>query len=161
MIERERAKAVEWFKARAAAEYATEAWCIGNGCAPEVSEYHRNRGSAFVDAAVAIETQTYLKKFERDCDGDMLIDLGTGKRVEMPPPRSEYPPDEDMAGEKDAQRVYLEYRGERLLMSQWARRLGLSTQVLSSRRRQGWTVEEIIETPLCTGRGIVRKVAAE
>lgn len=46
----------------------------------------------------------------------------------------------------------LEYRGERLTVSQWSEKLGMTFTALATRIRRGWTVEEAIETP-CVPRG--------
>lgn len=42
--------------------------------------------------------------------------------------------------------VYLEYNGERLPMCDWARRLGINKNTLSSRIRNGWSVAEALST---------------
>jgi hypothetical protein len=39
--------------------------------------------------------------------------------------------------------VFLEYRGKRLTIAQWAREIGIDRGTLRARKRRGWTVEEI------------------
>lgn len=41
----------------------------------------------------------------------------------------------------------LEYNGEVLTVSQWAKRLGVSYEVLRGRLRYGWSVEKVLTTP--------------
>lgn len=41
--------------------------------------------------------------------------------------------------------VYLEYKGEKMTLSRWARKLGISKEVMHYRIKAGWSVEDIIE----------------
>jgi hypothetical protein len=43
---------------------------------------------------------------------------------------------------------FLEFRGERLTISQWARKIGIKPSALSSRLKRGWGVEKALTTPL-------------
>lgn len=47
----------------------------------------------------------------------------------------------------------LEYGGEKITLSQWARRLGVPRQSLQSRLSRGWSTERIIETPIKGSNG--------
>lgn len=42
---------------------------------------------------------------------------------------------------------FIEFRGERLNLSVWASRYGLSTQVIQHRLKSGWPVDEALKTP--------------
>ena len=46
------------------------------------------------------------------------------------------------------QNLYLEYQGERLTMSDWAKRLGMSKSTLHGRLKLGWTVEAALSSPV-------------
>lgn len=43
--------------------------------------------------------------------------------------------------------IYLEHKGERRTASEWAKLLGINLKTLNTRRRTGWPVERILETP--------------
>lgn len=43
---------------------------------------------------------------------------------------------------------YLTYKGEKLSLSQWARKLGISRYAIQYRFMQGWSAEDILEVPL-------------
>src|ERR1700721_2872348 len=64
-----------------------------------------------------------------------------------------YSPENCKWGTEDEQRnnrrnnVRLTWRGETLTLAQWARRLGVTRAMLSRRYLQGWSPEEILETP--------------
>lgn len=45
-------------------------------------------------------------------------------------------------------KVYLEFDGERLSLSEWSRKLGIGHSILSRRRSKGWSVEQILTTPI-------------
>lgn len=42
---------------------------------------------------------------------------------------------------------YLEYRGTKLSLAEWAEKLGVPYRLLSVRKKRNWTDEKIIETP--------------
>lgn len=44
--------------------------------------------------------------------------------------------------------VYITYGGRKLSASEWARKLNVSSDTLTDRKRRGWTDEEIITTPI-------------
>ena len=44
--------------------------------------------------------------------------------------------------------VIIEYKGESLNITQWSKRIGINPETLRVRMTNGWTNEEIIETPL-------------
>ncbi len=44
--------------------------------------------------------------------------------------------------------VIIEYKGEQLNMTEWAKRLGLKPKTLHSRYQRGWTIERMLETPV-------------
>jgi len=44
--------------------------------------------------------------------------------------------------------VWLEYKGEKKTITEWAKHLGVSPMLFYGRRNQGWSVEKILETPL-------------
>jgi len=48
--------------------------------------------------------------------------------------------------------IWVEYQGDRLLISDWAKRLGIQRTTLEYRKKAGWTDKEIIETPLSAKR---------
>lgn len=43
---------------------------------------------------------------------------------------------------------YIEYAGERMLLIEWAERLGMKAVTLHSRLREGWTIERALTTPV-------------
>lgn len=45
---------------------------------------------------------------------------------------------------------FLEYRGERLTLTQWANRIGISHSGIQKRLKLGWSVEQILTTPVKT-----------
>ncbi len=54
----------------------------------------------------------------------------------------------------------IEYNGETLSLSQWARRTGLSKHTISARIKRGWPVDKALATPLhatCVGNQNARK----
>lgn len=57
-------------------------------------------------------------------------------------------------------RVTFTYQGETLSQSAWARRLGVSTACLVSRRKKTADVEAILGTPIRAERGFAAAVAA-
>lgn len=48
--------------------------------------------------------------------------------------------------------VRLTFQGETLTQSEWARRTGLSKEVIHSRLKRGWSIEEALTTPATVGR---------
>jgi len=57
--------------------------------------------------------------------------------------------DEEQRNNRSCSR-YIEYAGDRLTVSQWARRLGFSDEMLLARLRRGYTVEQAITQPMHT-----------
>jgi transposase-like protein len=53
--------------------------------------------------------------------------------------------------------VVLEYKGERLTLAQWARKLGLSRNTINARWRRGWNAQQIIEGVAPCGRRLPPK----
>ena len=53
--------------------------------------------------------------------------------------------------------VILEYKGERLTLAQWARRLGYSRNTINGRYRRGWNAQQIIEGIAPCGRKLPPK----
>lgn len=43
---------------------------------------------------------------------------------------------------------YIEHNGERLTVSEWAKRIGCSQQVINQRLKNGWSVRDAIERPV-------------
>lgn len=48
---------------------------------------------------------------------------------------------------------WIEFNGEHLILSDWARRLGMDSSLLRSRLKHGWPVEKAFTAPVGTGRG--------
>lgn len=44
--------------------------------------------------------------------------------------------------------TFLEYKGERLIIRDWANRLGINEQTLHERLKRGWSVERTLTTPV-------------
>ncbi len=44
--------------------------------------------------------------------------------------------------------VWLEYNGERMVLTDWALRTGIGFNTLSSRLRRGWSVDKVLTTPV-------------
>lgn len=44
--------------------------------------------------------------------------------------------------------VFLEYKGERFTIAQWARKLGIGLTTLFERLRMGWSIERVLTTPV-------------
>jgi hypothetical protein len=42
--------------------------------------------------------------------------------------------------------VFLTYKGERLHLSEWARRIGIASSTITERRNKGWTIREIVSS---------------
>lgn len=43
--------------------------------------------------------------------------------------------------------VLIEYKGEKLNLTQWAKKLGIKQKTLHSRYERGWSIERMLETP--------------
>ena len=43
--------------------------------------------------------------------------------------------------------IYLEYRGEKRPMAEWAEMMGIKRKILESRIRSGWDIARALETP--------------
>lgn len=51
-------------------------------------------------------------------------------------------------GRNTCRNRWIEFQGERLLVSDWGKRLGTTGSVITSRLQLGWTVEEALTTPV-------------
>jgi hypothetical protein len=51
----------------------------------------------------------------------------------------------------------IEYRGERLILVEWAEKLGMKPGTLGARLAKGWPLERALETPVGPSRGGGRK----
>jgi hypothetical protein len=54
--------------------------------------------------------------------------------------------------------IWLTYKGERATLLQWAERTGIGWHAMYQRRRRGWSVDKMIETPLI--KSAIRSKAA-
>lgn len=65
----------------------------------------------------------------------------------------------EQANNKVTNRI-LEYRGERLTISQWSRRVGMEHDTLSRRLKLGWSIKRALTAPLKKQRNNRRQAAA-
>lgn len=51
-------------------------------------------------------------------------------------------------GRNQSTNVHLEYQGQRLCISEWSERTGISERAIAFRRKAGWAVSDILTTPM-------------